>query len=271
MNMGKYRKEGISMKNIVVITGASSGFGEQFALSLDARLKSIDEYWLIARNTEKMEEISKAMSTPCKILSCDLATVDGVKKVIKAIERESDECYDKLHIKMLINSAGFGKLGEFVYADDNDITGMIDVNIRALTCITKGLLPYMAHNSRIINFSSATAFLPQPQFAEYAATKAYVLSFSRALNAELEKYGISVLAVCPGPAATNFFNVAEEHGKSPWYKKMFMADPKKIVDKAIHDSINRYEVSVYGGSMKALRIVAKLLPKRLMIKLMSRK
>ena len=259
------------MKNIVVITGASSGFGEQFALQLDAKLKSIDEYWLIARSTEKMEEIAKAMSTPCRILSCDLTTDEGIKTVIKAVEREADDCYDKLDIKMLINSAGFGKLGEFVYADDKDVAGMIDINIKALTCITKGLLPYMADNSRIINIASAAAFLPQPYFAEYAATKSYVMSFSRALNAELEQYGISVLAVCPGPAATNFFNVAEEKGKAPWYKRLFMADPKKIVDKAIHDSINRYEVSVYGAPMKGLRIAAKLLPKRIMIKFMSKK
>lgn len=259
------------MKNIVVITGASSGFGEQFALQLDAKLKSIDEYWLIARNTEKMQEIAKAMSTPCKIMSCDLTKEEAVKNVIKAVEREADDCYDELNIKMLINSAGYGKLGEFVFSKDEDVAGMIDLNIRALTCITKGLLPYMADNSRIINIASAAAFLPQPYFAEYAASKSYVMSFSRALNAELEPYGISVTAVCPGPAATNFFNVAEEHSHSPWYKKLFMADPKKVVDKAIHDSINRYEISVYGIPMKALHVLAKLVPNRILLKFMSKK
>ena len=258
------------MKNIVLITGASSGFGEEFALQLDAKLKSIDEYWLVARNEEKMKEIAKAMSTPCRILAHDLSTMEGVKAVIKAVEREADDCYDELDIKMLINSAGFGKLGDFVYADDEDVIGMIDLNIRALTYLTKGLLPYMANNSRIINIASAAAFLSQPYFAEYAATKAYVLSFSRALNAELEPHGISVTAVCPGPAKTNFFNIAEEHSSSPWYKKFFMADPKKVVRKAIHDSINKYEVSVYGSGMKALRLLGKLLPQRLLIKFMAK-
>lgn len=258
------------MKNIVVITGASSGFGEQFALQLDAKLKSIDEYWLVARSTEKMEEIAKAMSTPCRILSADLSTLDGVKSVIKAVEREADDCYDELDIKMLVNSAGFGKLGDFVYAEDEDVLGMIDLNIRALTYLTKGLLPYMADNSRIVNFASAAAFMPQPYFAEYAATKSYVLSFSRALNAELEPHGISVTAVCPGPAATNFFNIAEENSSSPWYKRLFMADPRKVVAKAIHDSINKYEVSVYGSWMKTFRVLAKLMPNRFIIKLMSK-
>ena len=258
------------MKNIVLITGASSGFGEQFALQLDAKLKSIDEYWLVARNSEKMQDIATSMSTQCRILSYDLSTIDGVKAVIKAVEREADDCYDELNIKMLINSAGFGKIGEFVYANDSDVIDMVNLNISALTYLTKGLLPYMADNSRIINIASAAAFLPQPYFAEYAATKSYVLSFSRALNAELKKHGIFVTAVCPGPADTNFFNIAEQNSNSPWYKKLFMADPKKVVKKAIHDSINKYEISVYSTSMKAFRVLVKFLPQRFIIELMTK-
>lgn len=248
------------MKNIIVITGASSGFGELFALQLDSKLKSIDEYWLVARNTEKMAEIAKAMKTPCRILGFDLTKDESVKEIIKCVEREADDCEDELYIKMLINSAGYGRLGEFINIDEDDVSGMIDINIKALTCLTKGLLPYMAENSRIINIASAAAFLPQPGFAEYAATKSYVLSFSRALNAEVSKYGIYVTAVCPGPAATNFFNIAEETGSTPWYKKFFMADPKKVVDKAIHDSINKYELSVYSLPIKLLHIFGKLVP-----------
>lgn len=259
------------MKNIVIITGASSGFGELFALQLDAKLKSIDEYWLIARSTDKMQEIAKAMSTPCRILSYDLTKIESVKDIIKAVEREADACYDDLSIKMLINNAGFGKLGDFVYSDDNDVTDMIDLNIKALTCLTKGLLPYMGKNSRIINLASSAAFLPQPRFTEYAATKAYVLSFSRALNAELKGRGIYVTAVCPGPSDTNFFAVAEEHQKSLWYKKYFMSSPKKVVAKAIHDSINKKETSVYGWAMNALRFIAKILPHRFLIKFMINK
>ncbi len=254
------------MKNIIVITGASSGFGEQFALQLDSKLKSIDEYWLISRNIEKMTEISKAMNTPCRILGYDLTKDESIKDIIKCVEREADDCDDELYIKMLINSAGYGKLGNFVSSDEEDVSGMIDINIHALTVLTKGLLPYMAENSRIINIASAAAFLPQPGFAEYSATKAYVLSFSRALNAELSKYGISVLAVCPGPAATNFFNIAEEHSKTPWYKKFFMADPKKVVDKAIHDSINKYEISVYSIPVKILHVACKILPHGLILR-----
>lgn len=254
------------MKNIVIITGASSGFGEQFALQLDNKLKSIDEYWLIARNTEKMEEIAKAMSTPCRILGFDLTKDESVKDVIKCVEREADDCEDDLYIKMLINSAGYGKLGDFSSINDEDVSGMIDINIKALTRLTKGLLPYMARNSRIINVASVAAFFPQPGFAEYAATKSYVFSFSRALNAELQSRGIHVMALCPGPSSTNFFNVAEEHSKTPWYKKHFMSDPKKVVDKAIRDSINKCDTSVYGIWMKLLRIVSRIVPHKIVVK-----
>lgn len=254
------------MKNIVIITGASSGFGELFATTLDNKLKSIDEYWLIARNTEKMAEIAKAMSTPCRILGFDLTKDESVKEIIKCVEREADDCEDDLYIKMLINSAGYGKLGDFSSINDVDVSGMIDLNITALTCLTKGLLPYMARNSRIINIASVAAFLPQPGFAEYAATKAYVLSFSRALNAELGPRGISVIAVCPGPSSTNFFNVAEEHAKTPWYKKHFMANPKKVVDKAIRDSINKCDISIYGIWMKLLYAVTRVAPQKIVLK-----
>lgn len=254
------------MKNIAIITGASSGFGELFALQLDTKLKTIDEFWLVARNTEKMVEISKAMKTPCRILSLDLAETKNVKELIKAVEREADDCEDDLYIKMLINCAGYGKIGNFITIEEDDVVGMIDVNVKALTLITRGLIPYMATNGRIINVASVAAFLPQPGFAEYAATKAYVLSLSRALNAELKARKISVMSLCPGPSATNFFNIAETTGKTPWYKKFFLSDPEKVVNKAIHDSINRYEVSVYSLSMRAFRVFSKIVPHNIILR-----
>ena len=255
------------MKNIVIITGASSGFGALFATKLDARLKTIDEYWLIARNQARMEELAKVMHTPCRILPYDLTDIQSVKDIIKAVEREASNCDDDVYIKMLINSAGYGKLGEFALAEDDDVTGMIDINVKALTMLCKGLIPYMAKNSRIINIASAAAFLPQPGFAEYAATKSYVLSLSRALNVELRKRDIYVTAVCPGPADTGFFDRAEEDGaKSPAYKKYFMADAESVVDQAITDSINKMEVSVYGLWMNSFRWLCKTVPVGLILK-----
>ena len=118
----------------------------------------------------------------------------------------------------------------------------------------------MARNGRIIQYASSAAFLPQPGFAVYAATKAFVLSYSRALNAELAKKGICVTAVCPGPVKTEFFSIAETTGTMPLYKKLTMADPKKVVKKAIFDSMMGKSVSVYGIPMKMFRLLCKAVP-----------
>ena len=142
---------------------------------------------------------------------------------------------------------------------------MVDVNCRALTWISRICIPYMADNSRIINFASVAAFMPQPSFAVYAATKAYVMSFTRALNCELRKKNIYALAVCPGPADTGFFATAERIGgkQAGAYKELFMAKPEQVVKKAIHDSVMKREVSVYSIPMQALRVITKIIPRKL--------
>ena len=151
----------------------------------------------------------------------------------------------------------------------NDNLSMIDVNCRALTSLTHDCIPFMAVNSRIINIASAGAFNPQPGFAVYCATKSYVLSFSRALRGELKDLGIYVTAVCPGPVNTPFFNKAERYGTVYAFKKLFMADQKAVVSKAIDDSIRCKEISVYGRTMRAYRVLAKVVPHRFIIELLN--
>lgn len=254
------RERDENMKRIAIITGASSGFGKEFAIQLDKKFSCIDEYWLIARNTEKLQKVSEKLSHKCKILSLDLTREESVHEIVKAVVKEH------AFVKMLINSAGFGKIGTVRSMDDSNISDMIKVNCTALTLLTKRLIPYMDDNSRIINISSCAAFLPQPEFAVYAASKSYVLSFTRALNAELKRKDVFATAVCPGPSETNFFNIAEEGGETPWYKKYFMAPPEKIVALAIIDSINMQEVSVYGFAMNAFRMASKFVPHGLILK-----
>ena len=166
---------------------------------------------------------------------------------------------------MLVNSAGFGKYGYFEDSDLNDQLGMIDINIRALTELTNICIPYMAYNSRIINIASAAAFVPQPDLAVYAATKSYVLSFSRAINSELNKEGIYVTAVCPGPVDTEFFDIAETDGQKAWYKKYIMAQCHKVVNKAINDSLLKKEVSVYGIPMRLFNVICKIFPHKMIL------
>lgn len=251
------------MKRIVIITGASSGFGKEFALQLDMKFKCIDEYWLIARSEDKLEELSQEMLHKTKIIPLDLCKEEAIDTIINTVKK------DHAVVKILINSAGFGKIGSVKNMDENHISDMIKLNCSVLTLLTKRLIPHMDDNSRIINLASSAAFLPQPGFSVYAASKSFVLSFTRSLNAELSNKDIFATAVCPGPSETNFFNVAEDGSEVAWFKKYFMAPPKNIVALAIKDSINQKEVSVYGLAMNLFRLAAKYTPHRIILKFMK--
>lgn len=253
------------MKRIAIITGASSGFGREFALQLDVKFKCIDEYWLISRNAENLQEVADELLHKTKVIPLDLIDEASIDKIIEKVNKE------RAFVKILVNSAGFGKYGKVRYMDEQIISDMIKLNCTALTLLTKRLIPYMDENSRIINLSSSAAFLPQPEFSVYSATKSYVLSFTRSLNVELKKLDIYATAVCPGPSDTNFFNIADTDNSAPWYKKVLMAPPKKIVELAIRDSINKEEVSVYGTVMRAFRLSVKYVPHSVILKCLGKK
>lgn len=246
---------------IIIITGATSGMGKEFAFQLDKNLKSIDEFWLIGRDLDKLEDVRNQMKTKCQLFVCDLNDRTALKKVMRQLHEEQVE------IKMLVNCAGFGMIGSFEDIDYNDMVGMIDVNCRALTSLTYDCIPFMMDNSRIINVASSAGFVPQPYFSVYSATKSYVLFLSRALNAELKGRNIVVTAVCPGPVATKFFDKAEVNGSRLAIKDYVMAQPDKVVDRAIKDSIQRKEISVYGTLMSAYRYMAKAIPHRVVIEI----
>lgn len=245
---------------IALVTGASSGLGREFVRLLDQSLSSIDEIWVIARRMERLEELRKEVNTPLLPFLFDFEQDDWIKEMKQALQEKQPK------IKMLINCAGFGKIGELDKLPFHQQLGMIHVNCQALTAMTCLAIPYMAENSRIIQLASCAAFLPQPRFAVYAATKSYVLSFSRALNEELKGRGIAVTAVCPGPVRTEFFDIAEETGEVALYKKFVMADPKKVVRKAFRDSLQRKSVSVYGGIMKGFYWLSKIVPHEWILK-----
>lgn len=241
-------------KKIAIVTGASSGIGREFVRLLDRKLKTIDEIWVVARREERLKELEKEVKTPLVSFLWDLEQEDWIGLMEQVLKERQPL------IKMLVNGAGFGKIGDWDTVPLKQTVGMIDVNCRALTAMTYLAIPYMAENSRIIQLASSAAFLPQPRFAVYAATKSYVLSFSRALNEELKGRGIAVTAVCPGPVRTEFFDIAEETGEVALYKKLVMADPVKVVRKAFRDSLQRRSLSVYGGIINIFWGICKILP-----------
>ncbi len=248
-------------KKVAVITGASSGMGREFANLIDRELTCIDEIWLIARRRDRLEEVRDEIHKPSLIICSDVSEdsfADYYRKMLKQ---------ERAGIKLLINCAGYGIIGSVAETGYDVSVGMVKTNCEGLTTVTQLSLPYMLEKSRIINLASSAAFLPQPDFAIYAASKSYVLSFSRALNVELRERNIFVTAVCPGPVATEFFRIAEDGHKRAWFKDYFMADCYSVVKQALEDSMARKELSIYGTAMKILYILSKIIPHRIILKI----
>lgn len=244
---------------IAVITGASSGMGQEFAMQINKKCLGLDEIWLIARRKDKLEDLAEQLTIPVRIFAMDLSDDPSYAEFLHALKKEHPQ------VRVAINCAGYGKTGPITDISLEDSLGMIDVNCRALTKMTYLLLPYMPKRSYLIQVASVAGVLPQPNFAVYAASKAYVLSLSRALREELRTKGISVTAVCPGPVATDFFAIAEETGSPFALKKYFMAKKEKVVALALKDTFRKKDVSVYGISMKALRLLVKIVPQKLIL------
>lgn len=189
-----------------LITGASAGIGAAFAQELAARRMNLV---LVARSDAKLQQLAQQLQNQYKIrvdvLVQDLTTPAAAKSVFDAVTQKG------LTIDLLINNAGFGEYGSFAELDGEQQVKMVQLNILALVDLTHQFLPGMRQrrSGSIINMSSTAAFQPMPYFSVYAASKAFVLSFSEALSAENRDYGVDVLAVCPGPTETNFFQEAE--------------------------------------------------------------
>jgi len=250
-------------KSVVIITGASSGIGMEFALQLDAHLRKTDEIWLIARREDKLIELSKRLRNNTRILSMDITDENQIDRLSDTLAKHNAQ------IRMLVNCAGFGIIGNFEKGKSVDQAGMIRLNCEALTNVTLCCLPYMIKNTRIIQIASSAAFVPQPGFAVYAATKAYVNSFSLALREELKERRIYVTSVCPGPVDTAFFDRAEANGSIFSVKKMIMADAKNVVRKALRDACKGKAKSIYSWPIQGFEILCKMVPHGILIPAIS--
>ena len=249
---------------IAIVTGATSGLGRETAIQLWENFAELKELWVIGRRNERLEELKSLIGIPVRTLALDLTNEEGLKTLVSLLEQE------KPSVKILVNAAGFGKIGSVTHLPLEEQCRMVQLNCTALTAVTGAVLPYMARRGRILQYASSAAFLPQPGFAVYAASKAFVLSYSRALNRELKERQIAVTAVCPGPVKTEFFQIAQTTGRIPVYKYLFMAKPGPVVKKAIRDCVMRKEISIYGCSMKAFFALTRLLPHSLLLDIMEK-
>jgi uncharacterized protein len=191
--------------NTTLITGASSGIGETFARKLAARGHNL---LLVARSEDKLinlcNELGRIKSTHAQCVALDLSEPDAPARLFEETQKRG------LEIDFLINNAGFGSMGDFAKLDLARELNMIDLNVRSLVELTHRFLAPMRErkSGSIINVASTAGFQPVPFMATYAATKAFVLSFSEALWEENRPHGVKVMALCPGVTDTNFFEAS---------------------------------------------------------------
>ncbi len=239
-------EKGITM-NIAIITGASSGMGREFAVQLDQRLGKTDEIWLLARRREPLEELAASLRTKTRVIAIDLTVESSLKQFEEVLAIQNPK------ITVLVNCAGIGSHKLFDRQSREEIEAMVQLNIVALTRMTMICLPYMRKGSKLLQFSSGAAFVPQQAFAVYAASKAYVYSLSRALERELRGKGITVTAVCPGPVNTPFLTHAYENAiRISLLKKLTMAETSCVVKTAIADCKSGRSVSLCGLPIRLL-------------------
>jgi short-subunit dehydrogenase len=250
-------------KSIAIITGASSGLGGDFARQIDAAYE-LDEIWIIARREAPLQALSKEIKrAKAHVLVLDLKE----KSSWQAIEQKL--LAEKPDVKFLVNNAGLGKIGPFAESTFDQQIEMIDLNVRSLTALTHIVLPFISSGGSIIQVASSIAFSPAANFAVYAATKSFVLSLSHALAFELRDQKIKVLAVCPGPVATEFFAIAGRAEDNP--PAAIMAQSKDVVRTALRDLERGKNVSVYGLLIKLFVVLTKILPTKTLVSMIGKR
>ncbi len=246
---------------IAIVTGASSGMGREFVRQLSGYV-TVDEVWVIARRAAALEELKTECPYTIRPIPLDLGRDESFTAFEKLLEAEKPD------VRLLVNAAGFGKFGGFQKVSVEDDCKMIDLNCKALVVMTRLVLPYMHSGSHILQLDSLSAFQPVPYITTYAATKAFVLSYSRSINQELKPRGIRVMAMNPGWVRTEFFNHAFQtngDGEVRYFDRLYEA--KDVVATGLRDLYkSRKDYSVHGFPVRMQVRLVKLLPHSLVMK-----
>jgi uncharacterized protein len=246
--------------NTTLITGSSSGIGAAFARKLAMRGRNV---LLIARSEDKLitlcNELGRLSGVRAQYFAIDLAQPESALTLFEETKRRG------LEIDMLVNNAGFGSMGDFARLDLSNELKMIDVNVNALVELTHRFLIPMRERRQgtIINVASTAGFQSVPYMATYAATKAFVLTFSEALWEENRRHGVHVMALCPGVTETNFFE-ASKMDRPPMRT---IQTPEDVVEVALR-GLARKKSSVVSGWTNFLMVeTERLVPRSMVIKL----
>lgn len=241
---------------IAIVTGASSGMGREFVRQLSEYVQ-VDEIWAVARRREALEALKAETTVPVRPVVLDLLEMESFDKIRAMLEETRPE------IRLLVNAAGFGKFGAYHKTSIEDDCRMIDLNCKALLVMTRLCIPYMKPGSHILELDSLSAFQPVPYITTYGATKAFVLSYSRAMNRELKDKGIRVMAMNPGWVKTEFFRHAFQtnDGEVQYFDRLYEA--ADVVKTGLHDLYKtKKDCSIHGLPVKLQVLAVKLVPHR---------
>ena len=250
---------------IAIITGASSGLGKEYVKELGRKETGIDEIWAIARRRDRLTALGELSRIPVRALSYDLTQRSSMDALSKLLAEEKPD------IRILINAAGFGKIGSSMEIGLEDTDRMIDLNCRAAVDMTYTCIPYMSAGARIMEICSTSGFQPFQYLNVYAASKAFLYRFSRALRVELFSRKIKVTAVCPyWIKDTEFIPLAEKSESVQEAHKAIRHFPLSsgVHSVAVHsllDSKLGLAVSTPGIVCTVHRVVAKVIPAELMM------
>ncbi|MEO8906259.1 MAG: SDR family oxidoreductase [Polyangiaceae bacterium] len=244
-----------------LVTGASSGLGEEFARQLAHRGCNLV---LTGRSREKLEtlasDLARINGVATRVVTADLAQPGGAEQLALIVDDLG------VTIDHLVNNAGFGSAGNFTESDARRETNMVRVNVESVVCLSRHFLPGMVARNRggIINVGSTAAFQPTPYMATYAASKAFVVSFSAALASELERSPVRVLACCPGPVPTGFQAAAGiPEGSVLKFAKL---EPNDVVHSTLEAYASGRVVYVPGKANSVQTTLSKLLPRALVVR-----
>jgi hypothetical protein len=249
-----------------LVTGASGGIGEQFARQLAGRAVNLV---LVARREERLTALADELEAAhpglsARVVVADLSSGDAPAAVADELERSG------ITVELLVNNAGVGSLRRFVDEDQDAVLRAIQLNCVSLVALTSRLLPGMLTRNRggLINVASTAAFQPIPTMAVYAASKAFVLSFTEALWGETKDSAVRVLALCPGPTETQFFATASA-------EQRFLTRGRQTPDRVVAGALRAYEsgrgpVFIPGNSNRMFASAYRFLPRRAMVRVTER-
>lgn len=238
---------------IAVVTGASNGMGREFARILSAS-EQLDQIWCIGRTEKNLQALAEELSTPVRYFAVDL-TNGGMQAVVAAVKAEPN-----VEVAWLVNAAGFGKFGRYDEIPVEESLNMVRLNCECLVGLTEYLLPYMCQGAHIAQFSSVAAFQPTPYQNVYAATKAFVHSYARALNMELKPRNISCTAVCPYWTESAFFDRCGQNERKVITKMVALYKPYDVSYRAYTDIKKGRDFSMYGFKARMQTRLVKFAP-----------